>query len=148
MHRPRKTTSILSSLLVCCGLFLSSGCNNPPDAGKTSNTGTGTMQQEPRSLGVPVRDPRMIELASGHIVLDKLLASAHLWSLDARPVTLQSQLRKENRSDGKACVWGLIVTSESKKQSKIFDWSGIIAADAHAPGVHESPASDFDPKNP
>src|SRR5271155_699962 len=145
MKRSLKFTSLIP-LLVTVLIVVVAGCNNSSEPEKAPSAVAGPAPQTAPAANSSSRDPRMVELASGHLIFDKLLASAHLWALDAKPVTLQSQLRKENSATGRSCVWGLLVASESKKQTKIFDWSGIVAADAHAPGVHDSPPNTFDPK--
>jgi len=57
-------------------------------------------------------------------------------------------MRKENTHDGKSCVWGLLVASPTKKQIKVFYWSGIGVPDAPSPGISEGQPSAYDAKNP
>src|SRR5271168_763380 len=141
MERSRKSTFTVSLLVMGLMLVADSGCNSSADSSNSTAPATEPASQAATASSTAARDPRMIELVTGHLIFDKLLSTARLWSSDAMPVTLQSQLRKENTTDGRSCVWALLVASKSKNQIKVFDWSGIVSADAHAPGIHNSPAN-------
>src|SRR6185369_325946 len=69
--------------------------------------------------------------ATGREALQKMYIAARSWSADAKPYRLESSATKDaNGQDGKAGLWQAGFASPSKRQVKMFSWSGIKAEGA------------------
>lgn len=78
--------------------------------------------------------------------LNRMVAQAHLWSADARPVRLESDLNSEaNGQDGKATIWRGIFASTGRQSMKTFTCSGSRLPDAPTFGVSGEMEMGYDP---
>jgi hypothetical protein len=85
---------------------------------------------------------------TGRAALQRVYIAARNWSVDSRPYRLESQPTKDaNGHDGKSGIWQAGFASPSKREIKLFSWSGIKADDAPEPGINSRPADTYNPSN-
>src|SRR3954463_3803806 len=85
---------------------------------------------------------------TGREALQKMYIAARSWSVDTKPYRLESQPTKDaNGQDGKAGIWQAGFASPSKREVKMFNWSGIKADGAPDPGINSRPADTYNPAN-
>jgi len=86
---------------------------------------------------------------TGREALQRMYIAARSWSVDVKPYRLESQPTSDsNGQDGKAGIWQAGFASPSKRELKLFSWSGIKADDAPEPGINSRPADTYNPANP
>jgi len=85
---------------------------------------------------------------TGREALQKMYIAARSWAPDAKPYNLDSQPTKEsNGQDGNAGIWQAGFASPSKREVKMFSWSGIKADGAPEPGIASRPSDIYNPAN-
>jgi hypothetical protein len=85
---------------------------------------------------------------TGREALQKMYIAARSWSVDAKPFHLDSQPTKEaNGQDGKSGLWQAGFASPSRREQKMFSWSGIKSDNAPEPGIASRPADTYNPAN-
>lgn len=85
---------------------------------------------------------------TGREALQKMYIAARSWAIDAKPYRLQSQPTKDaDGHNGKSGIWQAGFASPSKREIKLFTWSGIQADGAPAPGINSRPADTYSPAN-
>ena len=85
---------------------------------------------------------------TGREAFQKMYLSAHLWTADAKPYTLESAVNQEcNGHDGKAVIWRSGFASLSRRGLKAFLWSGSQLSDAPSPGVSSGVEDTYNPSN-
>jgi len=85
---------------------------------------------------------------SGREALQKMYIAARSWSVDTKPYHLDSQPRKEaNGQNGNAGIWQAGFASPSKREVKMFSWSGIQGDNAPEPGIASRPSDTYNPAN-
>jgi len=68
---------------------------------------------------------------SGRFALQKMIPAARMWSGDAQPVMLQSEvLKNTDGSDGKAGFWRATFASPGRGKAEPFTWSGMSSVDS------------------
>lgn len=85
---------------------------------------------------------------TGREAFQKMYIAARSWSVDSKPYHLDSQPTKEaNGQDGKAGIWQAGFASPSKREVKMFSWSGIKGDNAPEPGIGGRPADTYNAAN-
>ncbi len=85
---------------------------------------------------------------TGREALQKMYIAARSWSVDTKPYHLDSQPTKDaNGQDGKAGIWQAGFASPSKREVKMFSWSGIKGDNAPEPGIGSRPSDTYNPAN-
>ncbi len=85
---------------------------------------------------------------TGREALQKMYIAARSWAVDTKPYHLESQPTKEaNGQDGNAGIWQSGFASPSKREVKMFSWSGIKGDNAPEPGINSRPADTYNPAN-
>ena len=85
---------------------------------------------------------------TGREALQRIYIAARSWSVDARPYRIESQPTKDaNGQDGKSGIWQAGFASPSKREIKLFTWSGIKADDAPEPGINSRPPDTYNAAN-
>jgi hypothetical protein len=85
---------------------------------------------------------------TGRAALQKMYIAARSWSADVKPYRLESQATKDSTGqDGKSGIWQAGFASPSKRELKLFSWSGLQGDDAPEPGVNSRPADTYNPAN-
>jgi hypothetical protein len=70
--------------------------------------------------------PNTLQLESGRFALQKMIPAARMWSADAQPVMMQSEvLKTTNGRDGKAGFWRSTFASPGRQKAEPFTWSGM-----------------------
>ncbi len=78
----------------------------------------------------------------------KCYQAAHMWSADARPYSLRSELIKDSTGQGgKAVVWRAGFASATRRFIKAFVWSGSHSEDAPSFGVSSGAEDSYNPGN-
>lgn len=86
--------------------------------------------------------------ATGREAFQKMYASAHMWTADARPYRLQSEVFKDYIGhDGKAVIWRAGFASGSRSFLKSFLWSGTHSEDGPAFGISSGTEDTYSPSN-
>jgi hypothetical protein len=89
----------------------------------------GCNEPAPGPAGNAASPPKTNEFETGRFALQKMLATAHLWSADAAPVQLSSAATSEsNGHDGKSGTWRAVFASRGRQKSEPFIWSGMADA--------------------
>jgi hypothetical protein len=87
------------------------------------------------------------QLESGRFALQKMIPSARMWSADAQPIMLQSEvLKNTDGRDGKAGFWRSSFASPGRLKVEPFTWSGISSADSPR-GVNHGTEDSYSPAN-
>jgi hypothetical protein len=85
---------------------------------------------------------------TGRAALQKMYIAARSWSADVKPYRLESQATKDSTGQGgKSGIWQAGFASPSKRELKLFSWSGLQGDDAPEPGVNSRPADTYNPAN-
>lgn len=85
---------------------------------------------------------------TGRFALQKMIAPARVWTVDAQPIRMQSSASKDNPGqDGKSGFWQSTFASPSRQKEVAFTWSGLVGPDAPHPGVDHGPEDSFSPSN-
>jgi hypothetical protein len=85
---------------------------------------------------------------TGRAALQKMYIAARGWSPDSKPYRLQSQATKDdNGQDGKAGIWQGGFASPSRREIKLYTWSGIDAEGAPEPGINSRAPDTYSPAN-
>jgi len=96
----------------------------------------------------PSAQPAASESVTGRVALQKMIAPAHLWAADTKPVSMKSNAGKDNLGrDGKSAFWQAVFVSASKQQSQNFSWSGLAGQDAPPKGVDHGVPDSYNPSN-
>ena len=75
--------------------------------------------------------PTTPQTESGRFALQKMIPAAHMWSADAQPMLLQSEvLKNTDGHDGKAGFWRSTFASPGRGKAEPFTWSGMSSADS------------------
>src|SRR5258708_17459371 len=75
--------------------------------------------------------PTAPQQESGRFALQKMIPAARMWSADAQPVMLQSEvLKNTDGRDGKAGFWRSTFASPGRQKAEPFTWSGMSSADS------------------
>lgn len=91
--------------------------------------------------------PKPSEFETGRFALQKMLAPARLWSQDALPINLRSQVFKDsNGQDGKSGFWRAVFASPARQKAEPFSWSGMASEDTPR-GVNHGVEDTFNPNN-
>jgi len=91
--------------------------------------------------------PQPDQLETGRFALQKMLPPARLWSADAMPVRLQSEVLKDtNGHGGKAGFWRALFASSGRQNAEPFTWSGISSEDSPR-GVNHGTEDSYNPSN-
>jgi hypothetical protein len=92
--------------------------------------------------------PKASEFLAGREVFQKLYVTAHAVAGDVRPYHMESRFTKGSPAmEGKSGIWRADFASPSKKLSKSFTWSGIVAPGAAEPGVSHGADDTYSPSN-
>src|SRR5580698_2407255 len=79
----------------------------------------------------------------------KTFPAAHTWATDAQPMRVRGmELNELKAEDGKAPVWEVTYTSETKGRSKVFTWSAVEAERNIHQGVFGSQEEAWRPGGP
>jgi len=125
--------NMLSLSLLALYLF-AIGCQEP------SSDQTGGQGNKPAAASAP-------QLETGRFALQKMIGPARLWSVDAKPVRLESEVVKgADGHDGKAAIWHVIFASGARRRAEPFMWSGLSGPDSQ-PGVQHGVEDSFSPQN-
>lgn len=128
-----KTTSLL---FLAALIVTFTACSSEPQK---------TAENKPAAEAKPAFENTYI---TGRDAFQKMYIAARNWSVDAKPYNLESQPTKEaNGQDGKAGIWQAGFASPSKRETKMFSWSGIKADNAPEPGIGGRPADAYNPAN-
>jgi hypothetical protein len=126
-------------LLLSTGIILSIlmiGCSSQPQKPAAENKPTETK---------PAFQP---SYETGREALQKMYIAARSWSADVKPYRLESQPTKDsNGHDGKSGLWSAGFASPSKRELKLFSWSGVQADDTPEPGINSRPADTYNTAN-
>jgi len=77
----------------------------------------------------------------------RLVAQAHLWTPDAMPAHVESDLNTEsNGQDGKSTIWRGIFASATRRSVRTFTCSGSRIPDAAVFGVSAEMETGYDPR--
>src|SRR5258707_8030041 len=75
--------------------------------------------------------PAAPQLESGRFALQKMIPAARMWSADAQPIMLQSEvLKNTDGRDGKAGFWRATFASPGRGKAEPFTWSGMSSSDS------------------
>jgi len=75
--------------------------------------------------------PTTPQTESGRFALQKMIPAAHMWSSDAQPIMLQSEvLKNTDGRDGKAGFWRATFASPGRGKAEPFTWSGMSSSDS------------------
>src|ERR1700760_2377841 len=103
---------IFLSAILALALF-SLGCDSDPKMPEKKDSQAEAMQLE-----------------TGRLALQKMLAPARFWAADAMPVRMEStNLKDTTGKDGKVVFWRAIFASASREKSETFTWSGTATDD-------------------
>jgi hypothetical protein len=87
-------------------------------------------------------------LYTGREAFQTLYATARMWTPDARPYRLQSDLLQDsNGAGGKAPIWRAGFASAARRGLKAFVWSGSHSSDAPSSGVSSGVEDTYNPNN-
>ena len=102
----------------------------------------------PTGESKPASAPKVPEnqTEAGREALQKMYASARVWSPDSQPVSLTSVPRKGD-SVGKAAVWSASFASAAKHSIRNFMWSGAGGEDAPESGISLGSIDTYSPDN-
>src|ERR687886_190000 len=93
-------------------------------------------QPEPAQKPIAAKkEPQPTQFETGRSAFQKLYIAARNWSIDAKPIGIESRPRTEDKPDGTASVWSGQFAAPSKQSTRSFVWSGAEAQDAPEPGV-------------
>jgi hypothetical protein len=75
--------------------------------------------------------PSAPQVESGRFALQKMIPAARMWSPDAQPVMLQSEvLKNTDGRDGKSGFWRSTFASPGRQKVEPFIWSGVSTPDS------------------
>src|SRR5579863_4481594 len=113
------------------------GCSSSPQPPAASNA-ANTAPAKPK--------PAQNQLETGRGALQKMYASARIWSPDSQPVSLTSNPHPGD-SAGNASVWSASFASASKHAIRNFMWSGAAGEDAPDSGISLGNIDVYSPDN-
>ncbi len=88
------------------------------------------------------------DVLTARAAFQKMFSSARLWVADAQPFRVASEpVKNHNGKDGKSAVWRTSFASASRRNIKLFTWSGVRAGDAPEPGVSAGTEDTYNPSN-
>jgi hypothetical protein len=126
------------TFVACLALMLLAACspNKPPSSPSTSSQAT------------PKSEPQQPQYETGRVAFQKMYLAARMWAPDVEPFRLQSQYTPDAPvSEGKAGLWRASFASPSKRDMKMFMWSGLVGPDTPEQGITFSAEDTWNPTN-